>query len=172
MERHNFASFWANRPKICGNCAFPQNFLTRRLRLDISKAFDKVWHRGLIYKLKQNAISGNLLETLTDFLKDRKQRIILNRQNSWAEAGVPQGPVLGHLLFLIYINDFPDNLSTNVKPFPHYTSLFSVVHDIATSSCDLNYDLNRVREWAFQWKMSFNPEPSKEAQEVIFTHKL
>ena len=92
---------------------------------------------------------GNLLETLTDFLKDQKQRVVLNGQNSsWAniEAGVPQGSILGPLLFLIYINDLPDNLSTNVKLFADDTSLFSVVHDIATSSCDLNYYLNRMRE--------------------------
>ena len=124
----------------------------RAVFLDISKAFDKVWHQGLLYKLKQNGISGNLLETLTDFLKDRKQRVVLNGQNSsWAnvEARFPQGSILGLLLFLIYINHLPDNLSTNVKLFADNTSLFSVVHDIATSSCDLNYDLNRIREWAF-----------------------
>ena len=143
--------------------------------LDISKAFDKVWHQGLLYKLKQNGISGNLLETLTYFLKYRKQRVVLNGQNSsWGniEAGVPQGPILGPLLFLIFINDLPDNLSTNVKLFADNNSLVSVVHDIATSSCDLNYNLNRVREWAFQWKTSVNPQPSKEAQEVRFTSKL
>ena len=142
---------------------------------DISKAFDKVWHQGLLYKLKQSGISGNLLEILTGFLKDRKQRVVLNGQNSlWAniEAGVPQGSILGPLLFLIYINDLPDNQSTNVKLFADDTSLFSVVHDITTSSCDLNYDLIRVREWAFQWKMRFNPELSKQAQEVIFTRKF
>ena len=142
---------------------------------DISKAFDKVWHQGLLYKLKQNGISGNLLEILTGFLKDRKQRVVLNGQNSlWAniEAGVPQGSILGPLLFLIYINDLPDNQSTNVKLFADDTSLFSVVHDITTSSCDLNYDLIRVREWAFEWKMRFNPELSKQAQEVIFTRKF
>ena len=147
----------------------------RAVFLDISKAFENDWHQGLLYKLKQNGISGNLLETLTDFLKDRKQRVVLNGQNSsWAnvEAGIPQGSILGSLLFLIYINDLPDNLSTNVKLFADDTSLFSVVHDIATSSCDLNYDLNRVREWAFHWKMKFNPELSKQAQEVIFTRKL
>ena len=133
-------------------------------------------------QLKQSQFL-KMLETLTEFLKDQKQRVVLNGQNSsWAnvEARFPQGSILGLLLFLIYINHLPDNLSTNVKLFADNTSLFSVVHDIATSSssssssssCGLNYDLNRVREWAFQWKMSFNPEPSKQAQEVIFTHKL
>ena len=58
------------------------------------------------------------------------------------------------------------------KLFADDTSLFSVVHNIDTSSCDLNYGLNRVKEWAFQWKMSFNAEPLKQAQEVIFTKKL
>ena len=125
--------------------------------------------------MKQNGILGNLLETLTDFLKNRNQRVVLNGQNSsWVniEAGVPQGSILGPLLFLIYINDLPNNLSTNVKLFADDTSLFSVVHDVAISSCDLSYDLNRVWKWAFQWRMSFNPEPSKQAQDVIFTRKL
>ena len=108
-------------------------------------------------------------------LKDQKQRVVLNGQNSsWVnvKAGVPQGSTLGPLLFLIYINDLPDKPSTNIKLFADNTSLFSVFHNIATSSCALKYNLNRVREWAFQWKMSFNPEPSKQAQEIIFMCKL
>ena len=121
----------------------------RAVFLDISKAFGEVWHQSLLYKLKQNGISGNLLETLIDFLKDRKQRVVLNGQNSsWenVKAGVSQGS-LSPLLFLIYINDLSANLSTNVKLFADDTSLFSVVHDIATSS---SWDLNRVRESVFQ----------------------
>ena len=92
----------------------------------------------------------------------------------WAdvEIGVPQRFTLCPLMFLIYINNLPDNLSTNAKLYADNNSLFSVLHDITTSSCDLNYDLNRVREWVFQSKMSFNPEPSKKAQEFIFTRKL
>ena len=82
--------------------------------LDISKAFDKVWHQGLHYKLRQNGISGELLNILTDFLDNRTQRVILNGQySSWAkaEAGVLQGSILGPLLLLVYINDLSDNLA-------------------------------------------------------------
>ena len=76
---------------------------TRSKLLDISKAFDKVWHEGIIFKSKQNVISGNKLELLADFLKDRKQRVVLNGQvSNWADvtAGVSQGSILDPLFFL------------------------------------------------------------------------
>ena len=154
--------------------SFDDNLEARAVFLDISKAFDKVWHKGLIYKPKQNGMSGNILNTIIDFLSFRKQRVVLNGQVSqWTniEAGVPQGSILGPLLFLIYINDFSDDLSTNAKPFADDTSFFSVVRDINTSAAHLNNDLRKISNWAFQWKMSFNPDPSKQAQEVIFSRK-
>ena len=143
--------------------------------LDIPKAFDKVWHNGLLLKLSQNGISGNLLVLLSSFLSDRKQRVLLNGQTSeWRNvtAGVPQGSILGPLLFLIYINDLSGDLSSKAKLFADDTSLFSVTHDITTSANELNNDLKKISDWAFQWKMSFNPDPSKQAQEVIFSRKL
>ena len=143
--------------------------------MNISKAFDKVWHEGFIFKLQQNSISNDLLNILSDFLRNRKQRVTLNGQSSsWTNvnAGVPQGSILGPLLFLIYINDLPDGLSSNAKLFADDTSLFSVVHDINTSTIELNSDLKKINDWAFQWKMTFNPDSSKQAQEIIFSRKL
>ena len=100
--------------------SFDDNYEVRGVFLDISKAFDKVWHEGIIHKLKPNGISENLLSLLTDFLRNRKQRVILNGQSSsWANinAGVPEGSILGPLLFLIYINDLSGNIQCNPKLF-------------------------------------------------------
>ena len=146
----------------------------RGVFLDISKAFDKVWHKGIIFKLQRNGISCKLLRVLSDFLKYRKQRIILNGQfSSWTSvnAGVPQGSILGPLLFLIYINDLTDGLSSNTKLFADDTSLFSVIPDFETSANELNNGLHQINKWAFQWKMSVNPDTSKQAQEIIFSRK-
>ena len=92
---------------------------------------------------------------------------------SWADikAGEHQGSILGLLLFLISINDLPNNLNSNAKLFADDTSLFSVVHNITDSANLLNSDLSKIDEWALQWKMSFNPDPTKQAQEIIFSRK-
>ena len=93
------------------------------------------------------------MNTVIDFLSFRKQRVVLNGQVSqWTniEAGVPQGSILGQLLFLIYINDLSDDLSTNAKLFADDTSLFSVVRDINTSAAHLNNDIKEISNWAFQ----------------------
>ena len=155
--------------------SFDDGNKVRGVFLDILKAFDKVRHQGLHYKLRQNGISAELLNILTDILDNRTQKFILNDQySSWAkvEAGVPQDSILGPLLFLIYINDLSDNLASNPKLFADDTSLFSVVKNVNASNIDLNNDLKKIGEWAFQWKMSFNPDPNKQAQELIFSHKV
>ena len=129
----------------------------------------------MIYKLQQNGISGELLNILVDFLNNRKQRVVLNGQTSnWIDvkAGVPQGSIMGPLLFLIYINDLPEGLITNAKLFADDTSLFSVVRDIAASTEELNNDLRNISKWAYQWKMIFKPDLTKQAQEVIISRKL
>ena len=146
----------------------------RGVFLDISKAFDKVWHEGLVYKLKSNGIEGQALKILQSFLSDRFQRVVLNGQSSnWEKvnAGVPQGSILGPLLFLVYINDISSDLECDVKLFADDTCLFSVIDDPIESSIALNNDLRKIQQWAYQWKMAFNPDPSKQAQEVIFSRK-
>ena len=130
--------------------------------------------KWVIFKLKHNGISGESLHILSDFLSNRKQRVVLNGQNlslTNIHAGVSQGSILGPLLFLICINDLSDNLTSNAKLFADDASLFSVVHDVNTSAKALNNDLKKVNDWPFQWKISFNPDPSKQAQEVIFSCK-
>lgn len=111
---------------------FENNLEVRAVFLDISKAFDKVWHDGLIFKLKQNGICDNLLHLFQSYLYKRKQRVVINgsySEFSLIESGVPQGSVLGPLLFLIYINDLEKNVKSNIKFFADDTMLYSIVKD-------------------------------------------
>ena len=146
----------------------------RSVYLDISEAFDRVWHEGLVYKLKRCGVSGQFLSLIQSFLKDRKQRTVLNGQSSnWGDisAGVPQGSILGPLLFLIYINDLTAGLTCNVKLFADDTSLFTIVQDSTTAANDMNHDLELMKQWINDWRMSFNPDPQKQAVELIFSRK-
>ena len=164
LTSHNQSEF-----KPCNSCinqlllithkiykSFDHGLDVRVVFLDISKSFDKIWQKGLIYKLKQNGILDKLLDGITNFLNSRKQRVALNGQFSSRtslEAGVlPQGLILGPLLFLIYINNLSDDLITKVKLFADGISLFSVVHDVNTSANNLNNDLRKSNDWATQWR--------------------
>ena len=155
--------------------SFDDGLEVQGIFLDNSKAFDKAWHKELLYKFKQNGISGKLFDIITDFLNFKKQRIVLNRQYySWTsiEVGVSQRFILEPLLLLIYINDFSDNLTANVKLLADETFHFPIVHNTNTSTINLNKDLNKIKNWAIQWEMSFNADPSKQAQEITFSKKL
>ena len=137
--------------------------------------FRSVWHQGLIFKLKSIGVSDSLLSLIESFVSNRFQRVLLNGQTSvWlpAKAGVPQGFMLGPFFFLIYINDLSDDLVSTIKLFADDASLFSVVHDSNISANELNNDLQKISEWAYKWKMSFNSDLNKQAWEVIFSRKL
>ena len=128
--------------------------------LDAAKAFDKVWHEGLLFKLKQLGIEGALLSWLSSYLTNRKQRVVMNGAHStWAflEAGVPQGSILGPLLFLVYVSDITDSIKSDINLFADDTSLLEIVDDPVTSANTLNSDLEQLHRWASQWLVTFNP---------------
>ena len=119
-------------------------------------------------------ISGEIYNLLEKYLSNRFQRVLSNGQaSSWRPvlAGAPQGSILGPLLFLIYINDLTNELKSNAKLFADETSLFTIVRDKNKSANMLNNDLRRISKWTYNWKMFFNPDPSKPAQEVVFSRK-
>ena len=93
----------------------------------ISKAFDKVWHAGLLHKLKAYGVAGSILSILESFLKDRSLKVVLDGQSSPLyniNAGVPQGSVLGPTLFLVFINDLPDEVLSRIGIYADDTTLF------------------------------------------------
>ena len=115
----------------------------RGVFVDLSNVFDRVWHDGLLYKLKINGIDGDLFKLIKSFLNNRCQWVVLNGPSSDCKSvttGVPQGSVLGPLFFLNYINDLPLGLTTNIKLFADDTSLFSVVNNVNVSASRLNND--------------------------------
>ena len=147
---------------------------TRGLFLDISKAFDRVWHKGLLYKIKNFGIEGKLFHLIESFLSNRYQRVTINGQSSpWLpiKAGVPQGSILGPLLFLLFINDLPEGLHCNVKLFADDTAIFSTVNTPTETANELEHDLLKIKNWAIQWKMLFNPDATKPIKEIIFSKK-
>ena len=147
---------------------------TRAVFPYISKAFYKVWHEGLIFKLKSDGISGTLLVLIESYVSNCKQHKVLNGKSSnWSSifSGVPQGSVLGPLFFLVSINDLVENVSSDAKLFAADGSLFAVVYDESAAADQLNRDLKVLSDWTYQWKMQFNPDKNKQAFQVIFSQK-
>jgi hypothetical protein len=140
--------------------------------LDISKAFDRVWHAGLLYKLKKHGIKGRLLAWFMDYLKDRQQRVIINGVASqWGniEAGVPQGSVLGPLLFLIFINDITNTIKNcKIRLFADDTCLFIEVDNHVIAADKVNEDLALIHDWSNKWLVSFSPQKTRD---LVITNK-
>jgi len=131
--------------------------------LDFKKAFDRVPHKRLIIKLASLGISGKLLEWIREWLNNRYQRVVINGTNSdWISvlSGVPQGSVLGPILFIIYINDLDENIKNAIFKFADDTKLIGKVGDTELTDI-LQDDLNKLMAWSKMWQMEFNTEKCK-----------
>ena len=126
--------------------------------LDFSKAFDSVPHQRLLKKTQAHGISGYLLKWIGSFLTDRKQCVSINGAKSdWADvlSGIPQGSVLGPILFVIYINDLPDVLEGCVKIFADDTKVFTHIQEPKDGEV-LQRDLDSLGSWSEEWQLKFN----------------
>ena len=131
---------------------------TDAILLDFSKAFDKVCHRLLIHKLDHYGIRGNNLMWIKDFLSNRLQNVVLEGDKSReasVTSGVPQGTVLGPLLFLAYINDLPDCVSSTTRMFADDCLVYRRINSIEDSKA-LQSDLDNLQQWENEWLMEFN----------------
>ena len=127
--------------------------------LDFAKAFDKVPHKRLVHKLRAYGIVGKLLDWISEFLRNRKQRVVLGENTSeWAsvDSGVPQGSVLGPILFLLYINDLPECVKFAIcKLYADDSKLLANV-ETDEDRLRLQEDLNRIVDWTNTWLMKLN----------------
>ena len=146
----------------------------RAVFCDVSKAFDRVWHKGLLFKLNSVRINGTLLQWFTDYLKDRKQRVVLPGVSSdwrFIKAGVPQGSNLGPLLFLVFINDIVDEINSSIRLFADDASLYIIVDDPLDAAIKLNADLSRIDMWASMWLVTFNTFAAKHLKNQYLSAK-
>ena len=139
---------------------------------DISKAFDRVWHDGLLCKLNCIGIKGHLFDWFKSYLT-RKQRVVIQGSSSSfldTQAGVPQGSVLGPTLFLIYINDITKNITSTTKLYADDTSIYNTIikHHENESHIILQNDLNMVNSWAEKWMVNYNP---RKTEDMFITRK-
>ena len=126
--------------------------------LDFSKAFDKVPHLRLLHKLEHYGVVGNTLTWLTAFLSGRSQQVALNGVLSSpveVTSGVPQGSVLGPILFLVYINDIAAGIQSNLRLFADDCILYKPIN-CPEDHTVLQQDLNTLTDWATLWQMEFN----------------
>ena len=140
--------------------------------LDASAAFDRVWHDGLLYKLKCKGITGKLFDWIKPYLSDRFQRVVIKGQFSeWIKilAGVPQGSILGPLLFLIYIDDIINEIECDMYLYADDTTLLEVITDPVLSFEKINGDLTKLHTWSKQWLVNFN---SSKTKYIFFSKKL
>ena len=131
--------------------------------LDFQKAFDKVPHKRLLIKLKSHGIQGDVLRWIENWLNNRKQRVVINgKASEWTNvtSGVPQGSVLGPVLFLVYINDIDEGVTSIISKFADDTKIAnSVVSN--EQVIEMQNNLNKLSEWGQTWQMNYNTDKCK-----------
>ena len=145
--------------------AFNRSGATRAVALDISRAFDRVWHAGLLHKLKSYGNSGQIFSLISSFLSNRRLRVVLDGKSSQeypVNVGVPQDSILGPTLFLLYINDLPDDVICDIAIYADDTTLYSRC-DRASDlwqqlelASELESDLRDTVDWGKKWLVDFN----------------
>ena len=132
---------------------------------DISKAFDRVWHAGVLHKLKCYGISGQIFGLISSFLSNRRLRVVLDGKSSQeypVNAEVPQGSILGPTLFLLHINDLPDDITCNTAIYADDITLYSKCHQASDLwqqvelASELEADLQDTVNWDRNWVVDFN----------------
>ena len=150
--------------------AFSRSGATQAVVLDISKAFDRVWHAGLLHKLKSYGISGQIFGLISSFLSNRQLPVVLDGKSSQeypVNAAVPQGSILGPTLFLLYINDLPDDAICNIAIYVDDTTLYSKCDQASDLwqqlelACKLESDLRDTVDWGRKWLIDFNAEKTQ-----------
>lgn len=157
---HQIKSAWAN------------DDIAQAVFLDITKAFDSVWHRGLLKKLEQINIKGSALQLFSSYLSNRKIVTVVDGEKSIElpiNAGVPQGSRLGPLLFILFINDLVVDLESTPYLYADDTTLIATAKNTTETTNKLNRDLVKITNWAHIWKVEFNPAKSKD---MIFSKAL
>ena len=144
---------------------FNRSGATRAGALDIPKAFYKVWHAGLLHKRKSYGISGQIFGLISSFLSNRRLRVVLDGKSSQeypVNAGVPQRSILGPTLFLLYINDLPDDVICNIAIYADDTTLYSKFDQASNLwqqlelASELESDLRETVDWSRKWLVDFN----------------
>ena len=128
--------------------------------MDFQKAFDSVPHKRLISKVKAHGIDGNILRWIENFLSNRIQRVIINgaqSEDKTVTSGIPQGSVLGPILFVMYINDLPASVQSEIRLFADDTKLFTR-SDLEGATETLQKDLDLLQNWSEKWLLRFHPE--------------
>ena len=145
--------------------AFSRSGATRAVALDISTAFDTVWHAVLLHKLKSHGISGQIFGLISSFFSNRQLWVVLDGKSSQeypVNAGDPQGSIPGPILFLLYINDLPDDVICNIAIYADDTTLYSKCNQASDLlqqlelASELESDLQDTVDWGRKCLVDFN----------------